>query len=200
VRNTNETPASGRSLTGSLLFLLAICACIVFLLAAGCGRAANPAGQPAADTPTEAGAGSESPEAEASVLITEVDLETLLSQGMPLILNFGDDSLDSMDTLAALETLNRELSSYVLIRSVDLVQNPDAREGFPVPTLPTQFFYTADGQPIALAVNIGVLISVYLSVDTEEPVFAAHEGPLSVEDFLRVLQFMGVVTLEWETP
>ena len=209
MRKTNTIYDAPDRPAGSLPYLWAVLACLLILSAAvGCARAANPAGgptedtpgAPAADTSVGAGTGSGSPEAEASILVTEVDLDALLSQGLPVILNFGDDSRESLDTLAALESLQEELSAYVLIRSVDLAQNPDGGEGFPVPTLPTQFFYTADGQPIALAVNIGVLISVYLSVDTEEPVFAAHEGPLSVEDFLRVLQFMGVVTLEWETP
>ena len=132
----------------------------------------------------------------ADIVITAVDLDELLSTGLPVVLNFGDDSQDAQDMLDVFTSLYGDLHEHVLIRSVDLAQNPQAREGFPVQVMPTQFFYQADGTPIPLPMSIGVICSVFMSIETEEPLFTAHEGPLSFEELVRMLEFMGVVSLE----
>jgi thioredoxin 1 len=127
------------------------------------------------------------------VVITAVDLDHLLSQGLPLILNFGDDSQGSRDTLAALEKIYGDYHRHILIRSVDVARHPEAREGFPNLGLSTsQFFYTADGEPIALPMDIGILMSMFLCIDTEEALFTMHEGPLSENELMIILAYMGV--------
>lgn len=133
------------------------------------------------------------PSPELSV-ITEVDLSALLSQGKPVILNFGDGGQGSAGTLDALGQINRDYGESILIYTVDLVQNPQAREGFPIQVIPSQFFYTAEGQPINLPLGIGVVISTFLSVDTEETVFTIHEGAISAEDLIKVLDYMDITT------
>ena len=130
----------------------------------------------------------------APILITELDLEDLLSRGLPLVLNFGDNGVDSMSTLATLAIYHRDIGDLVLIRSVDLSKNPSAKDGFPAPIIPTQFFYNADGSPISLPVGIGVVLSSYNDLDTMETVFTAHEGPLSFNDLLKILIYMNVVS------
>jgi hypothetical protein len=131
------------------------------------------------------------PETE-SIVITEADLDDLLSRRLPLILNFGDDSEESLATLANLEKLNQEYHDKILIRSVDLAQNPGAREGFPAPDLPTQFFYTAEGKPIPLPLIYGPFMSSFVPVDSEEAVFTAHEGPLDEDGIRIVKEVMGL--------
>ena len=127
------------------------------------------------------------------ILVTDFDLEDVLTSGLPVILNFGSDDAGSADTLAALAILHRDIGHLVLIRSVDLAAKPEAREGYPVQVIPTQFFFSADGAPIPLNLEISVLMSgLYLS-DTGEPVFTIHEGPLSLTEFAEVLTHMGVV-------
>jgi thioredoxin 1 len=140
----------------------------------------------------DGGAG-QTPAPDAGVaLLTEVNLDELLAQGLPVILNFGDDSQDSIDTLSALGQANKEHGGGVLVVTVDLAQNPKAREGFPIQTIPSQFFYMADGRPISLPMSIGVIMSTFLSVDTEEPIFTIHEGRLTEDDLQKILVFMGV--------
>ena len=131
-------------------------------------------------------------DAEVTVLTT-IDLDDLTTRGLPVVLNFGDDSQASEDTLAVLNKINGEYGDAVLIVTVDLALNPEAREGFPIQVKPSQFFYMADGKPMSLAINIGVITSTFLSVDTEEPVFTVHEGALSEDELLKILTFMGVV-------
>jgi thioredoxin 1 len=126
-------------------------------------------------------------------VLTEVDLDYILSQGLPVLLYFGDNSQASQDTLAILNKISGECGGDILIFTVDLAQYPEAREGFPVQVVPSQFFYMSDGQPITLPMNIGVILSTFLSVDTEEPVFTMHEGALSEEELVNILTFMGVM-------
>jgi len=127
------------------------------------------------------------------VLITEVDLEDLLSQDLPLILNFGAGDKESVETLAHLERYYQEYSDKILIRSVDLSLNPEAKEGFPAPVLPTQFFYTREGEPLPLPVNLSVLMSQLVSIEDDCPVFTLHEGPLSEEEVVTLLKHLGVM-------
>ena len=181
-------------LTFSIIILIMVSIAFIFL--SGCGSSGGtPDSTPApANNPPEPSDPSDLTEP-APIKVTDFILEDLLSRGMPLILNFGDDSPESLDTLAALTYINQELGQYVLICSVDLAANPQGKEGYPVQVVPSQFFYTEEGKPISLPMDIDILMSSFVSVDTEEPVFTVHEGPLTVEEFLTVLDFMGVITL-----
>jgi thioredoxin 1 len=165
-------------------FLRLIVACLLLcaatLLPASCGGSQEPQ--------TPAG-----PEASAEpVTVSRIDLEQLLAQGLPLILNFGDDSRDSLETLANLEKLNEAYSDKVLIRAADLTASPDAKEGFPVQVMPSQFFYTAEGKPITLPGDLGIIMSSFQSLETQETVFTVHEGPLTEDELLKILAYMGV--------
>ena len=188
-------------------FIVLIFLCVAALCLSACGGGASdpkdgtvdPAGdasgEPSAQTPSvtePSDAGDPAP-----ISITEVDLDEILSQGLPVILNFGDDSPASRDTLAALEAVQKELGGSILIYTVDLALNPAAREGFPVQVIPSQFFYMADGTPIPLPVSINIILSTFMSIETEEPVFTIHEGPLTSEEILIVLEDMGLVSLVW---
>ena len=129
------------------------------------------------------------------ILVTDFDLDELLSVGLPVVLNFGDGSDGALSTLDALAIIHRDLGEYVLIRSVDLEAKPDAREGYPVQVMPTQFFYAADGTPIPLNVNAGVIMSGLYLEGSMEPVFTIHEGPLTLQELIDVLSHMGAVSL-----
>ena len=182
---------SSHFLTVSIILLLIVSIALLFL--SGCGSSGNSSGDPPDNEPA-----SSDPVViaePAPIKVTDFILDDLLSHGLPVILNFGDDSPESLDTLAALTYINQELGEYVMICSVDLAANPQGKEGYPVQVIPSQFFYTEEGKPISLPMDIGILMSTFLSVDTEEPVFTVHEGPLTVEEFLTVLDFMGVITL-----
>ena len=161
---------------------------ISMILLSGCGSQGS--------TGNNAGAKDVSKPDLAEILVKECDLDELLSSGLPVILNFGDDSRESKETVDVLMTLYEEIKEHVIIRSIDLAQNPSGKAGFPIQIIPTQFFYDASGAPIPLPVNIGVILSAFMSVETEEPVFTAHEGPLTLEEFINILAVMGIVSIE----
>jgi len=178
----------------SLFIRLAVILALLALALAGC---APPGGNPSAvgitPSPAPEPAAQTGPESDPTpIVITEIGLAELLSQGLPVILNFGDDSPDSLDTLAALALINGSYGDKILIRSVDLALKPDAREGFPVQIVPSQFFYASDGEPIPLPVNLGVLMSIFLDIETEEPNFTIHEGPLTEIELLIILDHLGI--------
>ena len=178
------------------LFILILCA--IALLASGCGSSGDiPVNQPVEPDPITQPVIDPYSEADSSLFtVSEFDLDELLSHGLPVILNFGDDSQASQETQAALAVVHRDLGHLVHVCSVDLVQNPKAREDYPVQVFPTQFFFYEDGTPIPLPMSIGVIMSSFVSIDTEEPIFTTHEGAMSLDEFLIVLQFMNVITLE----
>ena len=174
---------TARMLSTRLLFLLI---CITLAFVSGCGRS----GLESLDEPEALSV----PEPEPGpIVVTEFDLTELLSLGLPLVLNFGNDNHESQHTLANLEKINQDYHQHILIRSVDLAANPQAREGFPnLNLMPSQFFYTADAEPIGLPLHLGVLMSLFLSIDTQEPVFTMHDGPLTEDELLRIIEYMGV--------
>ena len=183
-----------RNLTG-VIALIAISLLLVLTPSCGPSGGASPPKEGGAQ---EKGAMGVNPHLAADadpILITEFQLDDLLSGGLPVILNFGDGGAASMDTLASLAILHRDIGELVLIRSVDLAKNPAAKEGFPVQIMPTQFFYASDGRPIQLPLDIGVTLSSFNDTDTFETVFTAHEGPLSFDELLKVLVYMDVVAL-----
>ncbi len=171
-----------RPLTKIIASLLLLCG--IALFAAGCGGSQGGT-QGGSQTPSEAG------ETDA-LLITEVNLEELLSQGLPVILNFGDDSREAKGTLANLERINKLYGDKILIRSVDLAANPEAKEGFPVQVIPSQFFYTAEGKAITLPGDLGILMSSFQSLETQEIIFTVHEGTLTEQELLKILAYMDV--------
>jgi thioredoxin 1 len=197
-----QTYSSLRLLVGTVAAIAVVLA--VSLSVACCGSDAVSAPAPGSDAASAPTSGREAASAPTSasdtasastlepIVITEVDLDKLLSSGLPLILNFGDASLESMETLANLEKLSDEYPGAILVRSVDLAANPRAREGFPAPILPTQFFYTAEGKPIPLPLAYGPFMSSFVPVDSEEAVFTAHEGPLDEEGIRIVKEILGL--------
>ena len=203
MRNRNEYNAQNpffssiAAISGAVMktLTLLVVLSIIVLMVVGCGSGSGTSsdddpdanGDSTVDAPPDAGP--------TFIIGTEVDLDNLFSRGLPVILNFGDDSPASMDTLAALEAIHAELGEHILIYSVDLAREPTARQGFPVQVIPSQFFYLDDGTPIPLPVNIEIIMSTFLSTETEEPVFTIHEGPLHAEGFLVILENMGVVSI-----
>ena len=170
----------------SLFLFVTLFLCAAGFLLTACGSPGAQAGTQ--NTPAEPERSADLP----SISVSELDLAEVLSRGLPVVLHFGDDSQDSINTHSALEELQKTVNDKVLIYSVDLVENPGAKDGLPITTIPSQFFFTAEGKPIALQVNISVLLSTFLSVDTEEPVFTLHEGPLSYKELVEILLNAGM--------
>lgn len=129
-----------------------------------------------------------------SLFVTEkLDLEKLKSYGVPIIIDFGADSCIPCKEMApVLKELNEELQGKVIIRFVDVWKYPDFADGYPISVIPTQIFIGADGKPFSPKDPDTMQMKLYSTKDTGEHVFTTHEGGMTKEDMLKVIDEMGV--------
>ncbi|MCL1848185.1 MAG: hypothetical protein FWF83_00710 [Clostridiales bacterium] len=178
--------------------ILATILVAAILVIPGCSKADNSSSNSSGNLPNDSPSSASAQDAGQALpfIVTEFNIKEILSCGLPVILNFGDNSQDSQETLSALRELYDILHDYVRIVSVDLAEKPDAKEGYPVQVIPSQFFYGDSGKPIPLPIGIGVLMSAFTSLETEEPMFTIHEGPMTLNEFLVILDHIGVIELQ----
>jgi thioredoxin 1 len=127
--------------------------------------------------------------------ITEVDLEEMISSGVPFVIDFGSDSCIPCKEMApVLEILYEEFQGKARIHFVDVWKNQSAAVAFPVSVIPTQIFYYADGTPFvpsdALAEEMEFLF--YSSPTTNEHLFTTHQGGVTEEQLRKIFLEMGV--------
>ncbi len=124
-----------------------------------------------------------------------IDLETLYTHELPIIIDFGaDECVPCVEMAPVLQTLNANLQGQAIIKFVDVWKNPDAADGFPLQVIPTQVIINADGTPYLpseeLAEEIG--FTMYERKQTGEHVYTVHQGGLTEEQMLAILADMGV--------
>ena len=122
-----------------------------------------------------------------------LDLERLKSYGLPILIDFGADSCVPCKEMApVLEKLNKEYQGKVIIKFVDVWRNPKLAENFPVQVIPTQFFFSSDGSPLAQGANPPFDVIGYINQETEEHAFTVHQGGLTEEQLVAVFIEMGL--------
>ena len=134
-------------------------------------------------------------EGEFPLNITSVDLETLATHELPIIVDFGADECVPCKQMApVLVTLNEEMQGKAIVQFADVWKAPEAAAGFPVQVIPTQVLINADGTPYVpsdeIASTIGFMM--YADKDTEEHIFTTHQGGLTEEQMRLILADMGV--------
>ncbi len=126
----------------------------------------------------------------------DFDLEAILSHNQPVIVDFGSETCVPCQELAPiLEELNRELRGKAVIKYVDVYENTDVSNEFPIEVIPTQFFFNADGSPyvpadLEEAAANGFIL--YTLTSSGEHALTAHQGGLGKEELLAVLKEMGM--------
>lgn len=119
------------------------------------------------------------------------DIDKLLSSGLPVMIDFGSDSCIPCKEMApTLKELNKEFEGKVIIKFVDVWKNPEAAKDFPIKVIPTQLFFDKDGNPYKPSDDINQMI-LYSNKETNEHVFTAHEGGLSKEEIIKILEELG---------
>lgn len=125
----------------------------------------------------------------------DFDLDTILSYGLPVVIDFGSDSCIPCQEMApVLEELNEELRGKVIVKFVDVWVNTDAAQVVPLKVIPTQFFFDKDGKPYVPSDTLSSSFIMYGNQETNVHLFTAHEGGITKEEVLAVLEEMGV---EW---
>jgi thioredoxin 1 len=120
------------------------------------------------------------------------DLAAALGSGLPVVIDFGADSCAPCREMApVLEELNRTLQGKAVIRFVDVWKYPDLVKDYPLRVIPTQFFFDRDGKPFTPS-DARFQMILYADKDSRQHAFTAHEGGMTREQLLAVLEEMGV--------
>ncbi|PKM73360.1 MAG: thioredoxin [Firmicutes bacterium HGW-Firmicutes-16] len=124
---------------------------------------------------------------------TAIDLDTLKAYDLPIIIDFGSDSCIPCQQMApVLVTMNAEMQGKAIIKFVDVWKYSDAAKDFPIKVIPTQVLINSDGTPYVPSDTIGIAFTMYSDKDSNEHVFTVHEGPLTEEEMVSILEDMGV--------
>jgi len=168
---------------GLILVLLGLVA-MVFLLK----QAAD------SDSPSESRQAGRNLEAVYPLHVTEAfDLEALRATGLPLLIDFGADSCIPCKEMAPiLEELHAELAGKAIILFVDVWKYRQLGANLPIRAIPTQLLFDASGKPFSPPEDFSLRLLRYNSRENREHIFTAHEGGLSREQLLQLLQAMGL--------
>jgi len=124
---------------------------------------------------------------------TSVDLETLTSYDLPIIIDFGSDSCIPCKEMApVLETMNAEMQGKAIIKFIDVWENTEAADGFPLQVIPTQIFINADGTPYVPGDDIEMEFTMYSDDESGAHAFTVHQGGLTEDQMRAILADMGV--------
>lgn len=122
-----------------------------------------------------------------------IDLGSLTSYGLPIIIDFGADSCIPCKEMApVLKTLNTEMQGKAIIKFVDVWKNGNAANDFPIQVIPTQVLINADGTPYTPSDNVKIKFDMYSYNDTGKHAFTVHQGGLTEEQMRTILVDMGV--------
>ncbi len=91
-----------------------------------------------------------------------------------------------------LRQLNEELRGEAIVKFVDVWKYPSLVEGYPVSVIPTQVFIDSNGKPYMPKDPDSLGLKMYSTKDTNEHVFTTHEGGLTRDQLLWVLEEMGL--------
>lgn len=123
----------------------------------------------------------------------EIDLETLTSYGLPIIIDFGADWCSPCRSFEPiLEKAHDDYLNKAVIKYVDVDDHSDIASRFPVSVIPTQVFFLPDGSPYVPGEGIDVEFTAYSDSETGEHRFTVHEGSLSADQLAAILADMGV--------
>jgi thioredoxin 1 len=105
-----------------------------------------------------------------TLAVKSLDLETLKSYKLPMMIDFGSDGcIPCREMAPVLEELNTELKGKAIIKFVDVWKYPEASEGFDFSLIPTQFFFDKDGN-----------------------MYKSHTGGLTKDEAMAILKELGV--------
>lgn len=126
-------------------------------------------------------------------VMTELELEQLKSYGLPIIIDFGADTCVPCKEMAlVLKELNESLRGKAIIKFVDVWKYQEIGENFPIQVIPTQFFFDKEGNPYVPSDGVGINFTKYSRNDNNEHVYTVHEGGLTKDQILTILEELGM--------
>lgn len=130
----------------------------------------------------------------AGLKLETLELDSLLAEGKPVLLNVSSDNCPYCVMMEPeLAEIYAKYGDAAVIRDVNVDECPDAYLQLPVRGTPMQVFYYADGTPYVPgeAVEQQIYFLSYVTKDTGEHVMTVHEGMMTAEQMKLVLQDLG---------
>lgn len=127
--------------------------------------------------------------------VESVDLDKLKGYKLPIVIDFGADSCIPCKEMApVLKKLNEEWQGKAVVQFVDVWKHREAANNFPIQVIPTQIFYTSEGEPFVPSDNLMQEIEfiMYKHKDTNEHLFTVHQGGLTEDEMRKIFEEMGM--------
>lgn len=132
-------------------------------------------------------------EGELALAADSIDLELLVSYGLPIIIDFGADYCAPCRQMEpVLKAIHKEMQGRAIIKYVDVVEYSQVAREFPIQVIPTQLFINSDGSAYVPSKDIGIEFEMYNYQGTDEHAYTAHLGGLTEDQMRTILADMGV--------
>lgn len=131
------------------------------------------------------------------LFVTEIDEEALRSSGIPVMIQFFSTTcIPCMSMMDDLRTFYAENYGRVKVIALNVNEYPEAAMMYPVSVVPTQLFFTAQGENYIPSDRIRASVgnfAAYTYKDTGEIAYVVHQGILTQSQMKRITDDAGAM-------
>lgn len=154
------------------------------------------AGAPVSDITAADGVHDTAAQAE-PLFVTEIDEDALRSSGLPVMIQFFSTTcIPCMSMMDDLRAFYAENYGRVKVIALNVNEYPEAAMMYPVSVVPTQLFFTADGENYIPSDRIRASVgnfAAYTYRDTGEIAYVVHQGILTQSQMKRITDEAGAM-------
>lgn len=131
------------------------------------------------------------------LFVTEIDEDALRSSGLPVMIQFFSTTcIPCMSMMDDLRAFYAENYGRVKVIALNVNEYPEAAMMYPVSVVPTQLFFTADGENYIPSDRIRASVgnfAAYTYRDTGEIAYVVHQGILTQSQMKRITDEAGAM-------
>ena len=131
------------------------------------------------------------------LFVTEIDEDALRSSGLPVMIQFFSTTcIPCMSMMDDLRAFYAENYGRVKVIALNVNEYPEAAMMYPVSVVPTQLFFTADGENYIPSDRIRASVgnfAAYTYKDTGEIAYVVHQGILTQSQMKRITDDAGAM-------
>lgn len=124
------------------------------------------------------------------LFVSSIDEEALRSSGMPVMIQFFSTTcVPCMSMMDDLRAFYSENYGRVKVVALNIEEHPEAAMDYPVVVVPTQLFFTSEGELYVPSSRIRASVGGFASfvyTDTQELAYVVHQGVLDKEQMERI--------------
>ena len=124
------------------------------------------------------------------LFVSSIDEEVLRSSGMPVMIQFYSTTcVPCMSMMDDLRAFYSENYGRVKVVALNIEEHPEAAMEYPVVVVPTQLFFTSEGELYVPSSRIRASVGGFASfvyTDTQELAYVVHQGVLDKEQMERI--------------